>query len=148
MKDTRPKNNFGRFPSRNYPKASRLNAVAFEEPSELDGDDEDGFDGSQYDPDDDPAYAGDEPYEGATKDETPCLGMVRLQEPDGTWHLLALQKEDSDEQVANTLERGIRDKYEGQPGYVPTWGPKSSPQVTMPAIPKVPVGTKTPKSTA
>jgi hypothetical protein len=47
--------------------ANCLNIIAFDEPSEPDGDAEVGFDGSQYNPDDDPAYVGD---------ETPHLGTV------------------------------------------------------------------------
>jgi hypothetical protein len=118
--------------------ANRLNIIAFDEPSEPDDEPEVGFDGSQYDPDDDPAYVGD---------ETPRLGTVRLYESDGTWRLQALRKEDSDEQVANALERGVRENYEGQPGYHMSRGPKSSPRAALSIVPKVPAGTKVPKST-
>ena len=148
MKDTKYKST-NRFPNRNYSKANRLNVVAFDEPSDADGEDEENFDGSQYDPDDDPAYAGDEPPEGAiTEDETPRLGTVRLEESNGIWRLQALRKEDSDEQVANALERGVRENYEGQPGYHTSRGPKSSPRAASSPVPKVPAGTKVPKSTA
>jgi Retroviral aspartyl protease len=148
MKGTQPKFNSGKFPNRNYNKTNRLNAVAFDEPSDLDGDDEDGFDGSQYDPDDDPAYAENEPLVEATEDETPRLGTLRLRESNGPWRLNALRNEESDEIVANALEKGVRDTYEGQPGYFNTKGPKSSPQASSPAVSKTPAGTKLPhKST-
>jgi hypothetical protein len=70
------RNNPGKFPNRNYPKVNHLNTVIFDEPSEPDGDDEDGFDGLQYNPDDNPAYAGNEPHNRATEGETPHLGTV------------------------------------------------------------------------
>jgi hypothetical protein len=148
MKDTKYKSN-NQFLNRNYSKVNHLNIVAFDEPSDADGEDEENFNRSQYDPNDDPAYAGDKPPEGAiTEEETPCLGTVQLEESNRVWCLQALRKEDSDEQVANALERGMREKYEGQPKYHTSRGPKSSPRAALSTVPKVPVGTKVPKSTA
>ena len=144
---TYSRSNPGKFPYKNYSKANRLNAVAFDEPSDPDGDEESNFDGSQYDPDDDPAYAGDEPHDGATEDETPRLGTVRLHESGETWSLYALHQEDSDERVANALEQGVRDAYEGQPGFRASKGQKSSPQVVQPAVSKSPKDVNTSKST-
>jgi hypothetical protein len=82
------------------------------------------------------------------EEETPCLGTVQLEESNGVWRLHALHKEDSDEQVANALERGMRDTYEGQPGYHMSRGPKLFPPASLPTVPKVPASTKVPKSTA
>jgi hypothetical protein len=70
------RNNPGKFANKNYAKVNRLNAIAFDEPSDTDGDEGSGFDGLQYDPDDDPAYTGNEPHNGTLEDETPCLGTV------------------------------------------------------------------------
>jgi hypothetical protein len=58
MRDTCPQNNSGQFPNRNFSMANCLNVVTLDEPSEPDGDAEAGFDGSQYNSDDDPAYGG------------------------------------------------------------------------------------------
>jgi hypothetical protein len=141
MKDIKYKSN-NWFPNRNYSKANHLNVVAFDKPSDTDGADKENFEGLQYNPDNDPAYAGDEPPEGAImEEETPCLGTVRLEELNRVWCLHALRKEDSDKQVANALARGVRDTYEGQPGYHTSRGTKLSPPASLPTIPKVPVGT-------
>jgi hypothetical protein len=64
MVGTYPRNNPGKFANKNYAKANRLNAVAFDEPSDPDGDKESGFNGSQYNPDDDPHMRGMSPMMG------------------------------------------------------------------------------------
>jgi hypothetical protein len=94
-------------------------------------------------PDNKPAYTGNEPHDGATKDETPRLGTVRLHELDEPWSLYALRNEDSNKHIANTLEQGIQDAYEGQPGF----HTKSPPQALLPAVSKSPVGINVSKST-
>jgi hypothetical protein len=50
MAGTYSRNNPGKFPNRNYSKVNCLNAVIFDKPSEPDRDDEDRFDGLQYNP--------------------------------------------------------------------------------------------------
>jgi hypothetical protein len=146
MAGTYPRNNPGKFANKTYAKANRFNTVAFDEPSDPDGNEESNFDGSQYDPDDDPAYAGNEPHDRALDDETPCLGTVRLDKSDELWSLHALRKEDSNERIANTLEQGVRDAYEGQPGFQASKGQKWSPQALPPTTTKSPTGITTPKS--
>jgi hypothetical protein len=76
MVGTYPRNNPGKFANKNYAKANHLNAIAFDEPSDTDGDKGSGFNGLQYNLDDDPAYMGNEPHDRTLEDETPCLGTV------------------------------------------------------------------------
>jgi hypothetical protein len=61
--------------------------------------------------------------------------------------MYALRNEESNECVANALEQGIQDAYEGQPGFHTSKGPKSSPQVVQPAMSKSHAGVNTSKST-
>jgi hypothetical protein len=64
MAGTYPRNNPGKFANKTYAKANCLNAVAFDKPSDLDGNEESNFNGSQYNPDDDPHMRGMNPMTG------------------------------------------------------------------------------------
>lgn len=126
--------NPGRYPLRSTAGANRLNAVALDESSDRDNNEADGFEGSQYDPEDDPAYEGaEEVGDDFGEDEPSRLGTVRFQDEMDRWHCHALHTEDSDEKVADALELGARDAYEGPSTFRPNGPAQRTTSTTKPS---------------